>query len=267
MGSPRPVTDIGPTLGLAEPVSTQTVMRPAGSRAGATRPPVRAGSTARWIEPPPAPSPDTAAQACPPWADTHAVAPGVAPDGGQPRVFELSFSDTIVHAQAGCPTACRELYESIAGRVCGYLRLHGAAEPDDLTSEVFLRVFTHLQDFSGDEPGFRAWVFTVAHHVLIDENRRRGRRPQLVEFSTPASDTPSDHDTEADALNAIEDADISRTLAGLAPDQRAVLTLRVVADLSIEQVAQVLGKRPGAIKALQHRGVTQLRRQLEERTA
>ena len=59
----------------------------------------------------------------------------------------------------------------------GYLRLRGADDPEDLTSEVFLRVFNHLDDFSGDERGFAAWVFTIAHRALIDERRRNARRP------------------------------------------------------------------------------------------
>ncbi len=178
--------------------------------------------------------------------------------------IQHNFSDTVASAQAGCPSACQELYESVAGRVCGYLRLHGAAEPDDLTSEVFLRVFAHLQDFSGDKSGFRAWVFTVAHRLLIDDHRRRSRRPQLVDFSAPATERVAGGNAESDALHAMEHAEVTRILANLAPDQRDVLTLRIVADLSIEQVAGVLGKRCGAVKALQHRAVTRLRRQLKE---
>jgi RNA polymerase sigma-70 factor (ECF subfamily) len=55
-------------------------------------------------------------------------------------------------------------------------------------------------------------------------------------------------------------------LADLAPDQREVLTLRVVGDLTVEQVADVLGKSRGAVKSLQHRGVAALRRRLQEAT-
>ena len=65
--------------------------------------------------------------------------------------------------------------------VTGYLRLHGAVEPDDLASETFIGVFTGLAGFSGDEGALRAWVFTIAHRRLVDDWRRRSRRPQVAD--------------------------------------------------------------------------------------
>lgn len=174
------------------------------------------------------------------------------------------FPDVLARAQAGSPPACQWLYESLAGRVAGYLRVHGSHEPDDLTSEVFLRVFDHLRDFTGDEAGFRSWVFTIAHRQLIDEHRRRGRCPQTVELSAPVTQSVPGGNAEADALQRMEDRNIVEVLAHLAPDQREVLTLRVVGDLTVEQVADVLGKSRGAVKSLQHRGVAALRRRLRE---
>jgi RNA polymerase sigma-70 factor (ECF subfamily) len=150
--------------------------------------------------------------------------------------------------------------------VAGYLRLHGAREPDDLTSEVFLRVFDHLRDFVGEEAGFRSWVFTIAHRLLIDEHRQQSRRPQTAELSEPITESTPGGDAEADALRAIDDRHVVDVLADLAPDQREVLTLRVVGDLTVEQVAEVLGKSRGAVKSLQHRGVAALRRRLQEAT-
>jgi RNA polymerase sigma-70 factor (ECF subfamily) len=148
--------------------------------------------------------------------------------------------------------------------VAGYLRLHGSREPDDLTSEVFLRVFDHLRDFAGDEAGFRSWVFTIAHRQLIDEHRRHGRRPQTVALTDPISEAASGGNAETDALQAIEHHNIVEVLAELVPDQREVLTLRVVGDLTVDQVAAVLGKNRGAVKSLQRRGVAALRRRFQE---
>jgi RNA polymerase sigma factor (sigma-70 family) len=173
----------------------------------------------------------------------------------------------LARALDGSPPACQWLYESVAGRVAGYLRAHGSREPEDLTSEVFLRVFDHLRDFAGDEAGFHSWIFTIAHRQLIDEHRRQGRRPQTVELSEPVTESASGGNAESDALRAIEDHNLVDVLALLAPDQRDVLTLRVVADLTVEQVAEVLGKSRGAVKSLQHRGVAALRRRLQEATS
>jgi RNA polymerase sigma-70 factor, ECF subfamily len=174
------------------------------------------------------------------------------------------FAEILGQAQAGSPPALQWLYESVAGRVCGYARLHGSTEPDDLTSETFLRVFDHLGEFAGDEAGFRSWVFTIAHRLLIDEHRRTERRPQSVELSQPMNESVPGGNAESDALHEIESTNVTDVLADLAPDQREVLTLRVVGDLTVEQTAEALGKSRGAVKSLQHRGVAALRRRLGE---
>ena len=194
-------------------------------------------------------------------AETSAVhAPARRADVREPRP---GFRANLALAQEGSPRACQSLYESLAGRVAGYLRLHGANEPDDLTSEVFLRVFEHLGEFEGSESGFRAWVFTIAHRLLIDAHRREQRSPAVVELSVGISESVPGGDAEADALATLDDERITSVLNALRPDQREVITLRVVGDLTAEQVAQVLGKSRGAVKALQRRGVAALRRQLD----
>jgi RNA polymerase sigma-70 factor (ECF subfamily) len=109
-------------------------------------------------------------------------------------------------------------------------------------------------------------VFTIAHRLLIDEHRQRQARVETVELSEPLHDSVTGGDAEADALASIGARGVAEVLEELAPDQRDVLTLRVVADLTVEQVAGVLGKSPGAVKSLQHRAVAALRRRLEEAT-
>lgn len=173
-----------------------------------------------------------------------------------------SFEAVVDAARADAPWAYARLYEWLAGPVAGYLRSQGAAEPDDLTSEVFLGVFRGLSRFEGTAEQFRSWVFTIAHRRLTDERRRRGRRAPSV----PLDDAPvvpaAGADSEGEALARVGSAWVDEALAGLAPDQRDVLLLRVVADLTVEQVAEALGKRPGAVKALQRRGLAALRRNL-----
>jgi RNA polymerase sigma factor (sigma-70 family) len=195
--------------------------------------------------------------------DERLAASDPSPSGTAGSDPDDGFACMLVGARAGKPAASRDLYESLAGRVCGYLRLRGANDPEDLTSEVFLRVFNHLDDFTGDARGFAAWVFTIARRALIDERIRDTRRPSTVELtdSTPAMISGSQ--PEADALEGIARDDLLALLDRLTPDQRDVLALRIVADLPIRQVASVLHKSPGTVKALQHRGVAALRRHLE----
>jgi RNA polymerase sigma factor (sigma-70 family) len=180
--------------------------------------------------------------------------------GGGP---DDGFTFMLLGARAGNPADCGALYESLAGRVLGYLRLRGAGDPEDLTSEVFLRVFNHLDDFSGDARGFAAWVFTIAHRALVDERRHNTRRPSTIELTASIPEAVSRDEPETDALDGIAHHELLALLDQLTPDQRDVLALRIVADLPIRQVAQVLNKSPGTVKALQHRGLAALRRQLE----
>lgn len=178
----------------------------------------------------------------------------------------LPFDDLLSAAQAGAAWAFEALYRDLAPSVTGYLRLHGAAEPDDLASETFVGVFTGLSGFRGDEAGLRAWVFTIAHRRLLDDWRRRSRRPQLAD---QAGDVPElteavGGDVEEDVLARAGVERVQELCGRLPEDQRAVLLLRILADLTVEQVAEVMDRSAGAVKALQRRGLRTLRTLLEE---
>jgi RNA polymerase sigma-70 factor (ECF subfamily) len=124
-------------------------------------------------------------------------------------------------------------------------------------------VFDRLPQFSGDEPHFRSWLFTIAHRILIDDVRRRQRRPQTTSLDRDV-ESHSVGDVEHEALANVGAEWADALLALLPPEQRAVVALRVTADLSLEQVAEILGKRVGAVKSLQHRALERLRRECEE---
>ncbi|MEX2487877.1 MAG: RNA polymerase sigma factor [Nitriliruptoraceae bacterium] len=163
----------------------------------------------------------------------------------------------LVAAQADAAWAYRRLYEQFAPLVRGYLRMQGADDPDDLTQEVFVGIFRNITTFSGDESAFRSWILTIAHRRLIDARRRAGRRPRTVALDTQHQ---SHGDVESEAMARIGEARVLALLERLSPDQRAVLLMRIVGDLSIDDVAHALGKRPGAVKQLQRRGLDTLRR-------
>jgi RNA polymerase sigma factor (sigma-70 family) len=192
-------------------------------------------------------------------ADLRRVASRRTPGAG----VAVAFDQALAGALACAPWACRWLYDSYAGRVFGYLRAHGTGEPEDLTSEVFLRVFDRLEQFSGDEMQFRSWLFTIAYRILVDDARRRRRRPTTVALA-PLVDSVPAGDVEREALANLGSDWADAMLQSLPPDQRDVLALRVIADLPLEQVALILDKRVGAVKALQHRALASLRRRCEE---
>jgi RNA polymerase sigma-70 factor (ECF subfamily) len=146
--------------------------------------------------------------------------------------------------------------------VVGYLTARGAPEPADTASEVFLQVVRDLAGFEGDERDFRAWVFTIAHRRLLDDHRYRARRPVEPASHRLAAEELAGGDAEDEALRELSAQRMRRLLAGLSSDQRSVLLLRILGDLTVEQVARAMGKSTGAVKALQRRGLATLTRQL-----
>jgi RNA polymerase sigma factor (sigma-70 family) len=175
---------------------------------------------------------------------------------------EREFEGLLDAARAGAPWALRRLYEELAPPVAGYLRLQGVRDVDDLTSEVFLGVFRGLGAFTGDAAGFRSWVFTIAHHRLVDERRRAGRRPAQDPLEEDTSVPVGD--AEEDALAALGGVWIEDALEALTEEQREVVVLRILADVSVEETAAIVGKRPGAVRAIQHRALRRLRAALEQ---
>lgn len=171
------------------------------------------------------------------------------------------FDTTLLAAQAGAAWACTRLYEELKRPVAAFVRFRGVPDPDDVTSEVFLHVFRDLGGFTGEEQDFRAWVFLIARRRVADEWRRRSRRPRETAlpdgFDVPADGASTDPDVGLDpesraALDALTDA------------QREVVLLRIIADLSIQQVADATGRSVLSVKALQHRATSALQRQFRD---
>lgn len=175
------------------------------------------------------------------------------------------FDDVFDRAQAGEETAWRALIDDLGGPLLGYLRARGAADPEGRLGDVYLDLARHVQGFSGNEHAFRGWVFLMARHRIVDERRARARRPDPVADDVPADFQRSDDEGVEDrVLAALEQDWVHAVLDELTDDQRDVILLRVIADLSLEETARALGKRVGAVKQLQRRAVLTLRWRLGE---
>lgn len=167
------------------------------------------------------------------------------------------FASVITAAREGAEWAWSRLYTDLAGGLLGYMRVQGAAEPEDLVGETFLQLARNIKTFEGDESGFRSWAFTIAHNRLIDERRARGRRPV-----TPVAD-PWDAiggNVEEEAVEVATTKEIVAVLDRLPEMQRDVLVLRFVGGFTVEAIARTIGKKQGAVKALQRRGLARLER-------
>lgn len=176
----------------------------------------------------------------------------------------VDFAEILTGAVLGSDHAWQTIYRGLAGSVTGYLASHGADDPDGLASEVFLQVARDISRFEGDEAAFRSWVFVIAHRRLIDSRRAAGRRPRYAGTTEDLENSHIGGNVEDEAVAALTIGWVQEILDHLTHDQRNVLALRVIGDLSVQQTAEVMGKRPGAIKALQRRALAAVRTHIEE---
>ncbi len=172
--------------------------------------------------------------------------------------------EVVAAARNGDRQAMRAVYEALAPAVTGYLRAKGVTDPEATTGDVFVALLTRLDRVTGGADGLRKLTFSIAHARMVDDHRKRARTPASVSYD-PECDRRSVDSAEADALAALSTARVQAVLARLPEDQREVLTLRVVADLSIEQVAEIMDRSQGAIKQLQRRAMIAVRGILAER--
>lgn len=178
---------------------------------------------------------------------------------------EGAFDRVLAAAQAGDGAAFGELYEAMQRRVYAFAAVRGASDAEGIVNDVFLRVFTKITTFVGNEAQFSGWVFAIARNRLIDEARQRARRVEESELHNdqPVTDALVGGDVEDQALARSGDQWVHAQLNVLTAEQRDVVVLRVVSGLTIEEIAAVMGKRVGAIKALQRRALRTLARNID----
>ena len=183
------------------------------------------------------------------------------PDPNITNPRDQDFDARLRAAKDGAEWAWAEIYRDLAGAVAGYLANRGAAEPDDLTSVTFLQIARNISTFEGDESAFRSWVFVIAHRRLIDSRRARQRRPETITLLDPTGGPGGD--VEEEALNRLTTVELQSAFEKLSDSQCDVLGLRIIGQLTLEETAAVLGKRVGAVKAAQRRGLLALSKHLD----
>ena len=179
------------------------------------------------------------------------------------EVTETAFGGILTAARLGEEWAVAALWRDVHPRLLRYLRVAAGAEAaEDLASEIWLEVAGGLRRFDGDRTSFLRFVFTICRRRVIDAGRRAGRRrTELMPPDALAAAGPAAVD-DVDAGLAL-DAALAR-LAALPRDQAEVILLRVVVGLDADTVGDVLGKRPGTVRVLQHRGLERLAKAVGE---
>lgn len=173
------------------------------------------------------------------------------------------FNVVLEAARAGADWAWERIYDSLVPTLLGYLRSRGAPDPDGICGDVLCQLVRDIHRFRGDEAGFRSWVFVMAHHRLLDDLRRRKRRPESLTAPEDFGSIVDPDDVATGVVRRHHEQDVRRLIDALTPPQRDVLVLRIFGGLTVEEVAKAVERRPGAVKALQRRGLEALRRAME----
>jgi RNA polymerase sigma-70 factor (ECF subfamily) len=182
---------------------------------------------------------------------------------------ERRGSQIIEQARRGDPQAWAELYERFSGSIFGYLynRLRLSEPAEDLVAKTFMEALEGIGRFQGDLSGMRAWLFSIARHNLFDHLRRESRAE-----ITPLDDVAHEDlsrlapaaGPEDQAISAIERSRVLEAIGELSKDQQEVVLLRLNGGLTSKEIAEVVGKTAGAVKALQHRAMRALARSLAQ---
>lgn len=174
------------------------------------------------------------------------------------------LQDALERAQAGDPEAMADLYRAYASPLLAYLvtQVRRREDAEDLLGEVFLSAMRDVRTFDGTIGGFRAWLYRIASNRAVDLARRNARRPE--DPLAVATEQPSPADPAGEAMGRVERERLWRAVRALPEAQRAVVGLRLAGGLSAPEIAAVVGKPVGAVKALQHRALVNLTKVLGE---
>ena len=174
------------------------------------------------------------------------------------HVVGEDFAQVLAEAQGGSEDQFAVLWRDANPALLRYLRVLAPENAEDIAAETWVHVVRGLQRFIGDEAAWRAWLFTTARRRLIDQVRLRKRHPaEPLEEISPA-EVPSTPDTAQIALDNLATEDALALLSHLPRLQADVIMLRVVAGLDTDAVATILGKSPGNIRVMAHRGLRKL---------
>lgn len=168
------------------------------------------------------------------------------------------FAAVLAAAQDGGDVAFSQLWRDTNPALLRYLRVICPAAAEDIAADTWVKTLRSLSSFRGDEQAWRAWVFTISRRLVIDERRRKARKPAVRLSDVPLAALPISADASDEALERLSTRAAMEMLAKLPPLQAEVILLRVVAGLDTEAVARLVRRSPGAVRVASHRGLRRL---------
>ena len=180
------------------------------------------------------------------------------------RMLTLTAERLVEEAQAFSQAAWAHLFDRYYPKMYDYcyLRTGDRAAAEDLASEVFLEALRGIRRYRYRGVPFSAWLYRIARNLTADFLRRRASRPTVPlaeDGANPGLVSPDGADAAARSY------DVQAAIRQLTDDQQQVIMLRFFHDLSHEETAAVLGRRPGAVRVLQSRALSALRRVMTAR--
>jgi RNA polymerase sigma-70 factor, ECF subfamily len=173
------------------------------------------------------------------------------------------FEQLLTSAKGGDEEAFSSIWRAFQPGLLRYLRVIGGQAADDIAADTWLQVIRKLTTFTGDDKAFRAWLYTIARHRHIDWRRQGSRRKESLVEVEVLDRFPGTDDTSGKYETAVSTQSALALIATLPADQAEAVMLRTVAGLPVSVVAEIMGRPPGTIRVLCHRGLRRLARTLE----
>ncbi|MFI6321356.1 sigma-70 family RNA polymerase sigma factor [Nonomuraea sp. NPDC050556] len=171
----------------------------------------------------------------------------------------------VLRAKTGDSDAFGTLYDRYVDLVYRYIYFRVGSTPlaEDLTSETFLRALRRITDFTWQGRDFGAWLVTIARNLVADHFKSGRYRLEIA--TGEVIDVPLDgtHIPENAVVTALINDRMLRAVRDLNPEQQECVVLRFLHGLSLAETALIMGKKSGAIKALQFRAIRALARALK----
>lgn len=170
--------------------------------------------------------------------------------------------DTLAAAKRLEPAAVAAIYDAFADAIFRYVsfRVRSPEDAEDLTDQVFLKMIEALPAYDDRGLPFAAWLYRIARNLLVDRYRRSSREPVALSEAIEARGHGSD--PFAAAAGTLDREAVRQALGELTEEQRQVVVLRFIEGWDVAEVAEAMGRKTGAIHALQHRALGALQRAL-----
>lgn len=174
---------------------------------------------------------------------------------------EASVRSLVRKAKSRDPEAFGMLYDEYVDQIFRYVyyKVGNLDESQDLTGQTFLKAFENIDSYEMRDVAFSSWLYRIAHNLVVDFFRRESKRENVPIDEQPPTPSPSGNPVES-VLADLESERLYQAMNRLTHNQREVLVLKFIDNLSNAQVAEIMGISVGAVKSTQKRGLLALNR-------